>query len=62
MQLVPARRALEREGITTLTKLSKYNEREILQFHGMGPSTIATLKKALKESGLTFKTTASAQY
>jgi DNA repair protein RadC len=58
--VAPARRALEREGITTLTKLSKYNEREILQFHGMGPSTIPTLKKALKVSGRTFKTTASA--
>jgi hypothetical protein len=43
------------KGITTLTKLSKYSEREILQFHGMGPSTIPTLKKPLKESGLTFK-------
>jgi DNA-directed RNA polymerase alpha subunit len=51
----PARRALEREGINTLTKLSKYSESEILKLHGMGPSTIPKLKKALEEVGLSFK-------
>lgn len=51
----PARRALEREGITSLTKLSRYSEQEVLHLHGMGPSTIPKLKKALRENGLTFK-------
>lgn len=51
----PARRALEREGITTLEKLSTYSENEILSLHGMGKSTIPKLEKLLSESSLTFK-------
>jgi len=50
----PARRALEAAGINTLNKLSKYSEKELLKLHGMGPSTIPKLKKALKEKGLSF--------
>jgi len=51
----PARRALEREGIPTPLKLSKYSEKEILGLHGMGPGSILSLKKALKEKGLSFR-------
>jgi len=51
----PARRALEREGISSLRKLAEFSEREILQLHGIGPSTIPKLKEALKEVGLSFK-------
>ena len=51
----PARRALENNGITTLAKLSKYNEREILQLHGMGPSSIPKLRAALQEVGRGFR-------
>lgn len=51
----PARRALEREGITTLEKLSMYSEKEILALHGMGKSTIPKLIDALAKEGLTFK-------
>ena len=51
----PARRALENAGITTVRLLSTCTEREILQLHGMGPSTIPKLKKALRDAGLTFK-------
>lgn len=51
----PARRALENEGITTLKKLSKYSEKDILKLHGMGPSSIPKLRKALKDEGLGFK-------
>ncbi len=50
----PARRALEHEGITTLNELSKWSEREILKLHGIGPSSMPGLKKALKASGLEF--------
>lgn len=50
----PARRALENAGITTLHKLSQYNESEILELHGLGPSTIPTLRKALKSEELAF--------
>ena len=51
----PARRALEREGINTLLKLSKYSKKEVLALHGMGPGSIPTLKNALKQKGLSFR-------
>lgn len=51
----PARRALEKEGITTLLKLSKYSEKELLQLHGMGPGSIPKLRSVLKEQGLSFR-------
>ncbi|WP_083858698.1 RNA polymerase alpha subunit C-terminal domain-containing protein [Paenibacillus sp. OSY-SE] len=51
----PARRALEHNGITSLEKLSTYSEKEILQFHGMGPASLPKLRAALQEEGLSFK-------
>lgn len=50
----PARRALEHQGIDTLSKLADYTEREILRLHGMGPSTIPKLRSALRDAGLAF--------
>jgi hypothetical protein len=52
----PARRALENKHITSLEKLSGFSEKEILQLHGMGPSSIPKLRDALKAVGLNFKT------
>lgn len=51
----PARRALEREGITTLNKLSQLTEANTLKLHGLGKSSIPILRKALKDSGLKFR-------
>jgi predicted RecB family nuclease len=51
----PARRAFENAGITTLKKLSHHSKEEILQLHGMGPSSVPKLQQALKAKGLTFK-------
>ena len=51
----PARRALENKGITTLKKLSKFSEKEILKLHGMGPGSIPKLRSALKAERLKFK-------
>jgi len=51
----PARRALERAGITSVTQLSQYRENEIMQLHGMGPTTLPKLKAALDQAGLAFK-------
>ena len=51
----PARSALEAKGITTLTELAQYSEREILKLHGMGPRSIPTLRKELMDAGLSFK-------
>ena len=51
----PARRALEHNGVTTLNKLSKFSEKDILKLHGIGQSSIPKLKKALNENGFSFK-------
>ncbi|MBT2655447.1 RNA polymerase alpha subunit C-terminal domain-containing protein [Bacillus sp. ISL-18] len=51
----PARRALENNGITSLQQLSTYREKEILEFHGMGPASLPKLRTALKGEGLSFK-------
>jgi DNA-directed RNA polymerase alpha subunit len=51
----PARRALENNGINSVQKLSKFTETEILAFHGMGKASLPTLKMALKQKGLKFK-------
>ncbi|RCX23383.1 hypothetical protein DFP94_101982 [Fontibacillus phaseoli] len=51
----PARRALEHHGILSLQELSKYSEKEILQFHGMGPASLPKLRTALRDQGLSFK-------
>jgi len=50
----PARRALESKNITSLNELSKFSEDDILNLHGMGPSSIPRLRKALEEKGLSF--------
>lgn len=51
----PARRALENNGITSLEKLSKFSEKEILQLHGIGPASLPSLRSTLEENGLSFK-------
>jgi hypothetical protein len=51
----PARRALESAGIDSLQKLAGFTEKDILQLHGMGPSTIPKLRAALAEQQLTFQ-------
>jgi predicted RecB family nuclease len=51
----PARRSLENNGITTLQQLSKYSEKEILKFHGMGPASLPILRTALQTNRLTFQ-------
>lgn len=51
----PARRAMENKGIFTLEQLAEHSKKEILALHGMGPSSIPKLQKALNETGLQFK-------
>ena len=53
--VAPARRALQNEGISTLERLARYSEQDILKLHGMGPTTLPKLRRALKEKGLKFK-------
>ena len=50
-----ARRALENNAIDTLKKLAKKSEKEILELHGIGPSSIPKLREALQSQGLFFK-------
>lgn len=52
----PARNALIHEGVTTLEQLTNYTEKEILALHGIGPATMPTLRTALGEKNLNFKT------
>lgn len=51
----PARRALLNAEITSEADLAKWSEVDILQLHGMGPTTLPILKKALKAKGLSFR-------
>jgi len=52
----PARRALENAKISSLNQLASFTEKEIMALHGMGPSSLPKLQKALLEAGLSFKT------
>ncbi|MDX1260777.1 hypothetical protein [Exiguobacterium sp. K1] len=52
----PAQRALSEHGVTTLQMLATYREEELLQWHGIGPSSIPKLRQLLAEHGLTFHT------
>ena len=49
----PARRALAREGLTTLASLTRLTETELSALHGIGPNALKTIKSALKQKGLT---------
>lgn len=51
----PARRALLNAGITSEKDLAKWSEEQISNLHGMGPSSLPILRKALKAKGLSFK-------
>jgi hypothetical protein len=51
----PARRAFENNRILTIKQLSDYTETEILNLHGIGPSSIPILKNELKVNGLSFR-------
>lgn len=51
----PARRALQNNNITTLKQLSTFTEAEVLQWHGIGASSIPKLKLALAQQKLSFK-------
>ncbi len=51
----PARRAIASKGIKTLQQLSRYTQNEILALHGIGPSSMSILIKALAKEKLHFK-------
>lgn len=51
----PARRALDAAGIKSLKGLARYTEAQLLDLHGLGPSAIPRIRKALEEAGLRLK-------
>ncbi|WP_228378002.1 helix-hairpin-helix domain-containing protein [Chryseobacterium luteum] len=51
----PARRALEREKIDSLEKLSGYSEKEIMKLHGFGRNAMEKLKNHMKEHQVSFR-------
>lgn len=52
---VPARRALQREKIDSLEKLSGYSEEEIMKLHGFGKNAMERLRDHMKEHQVSFK-------
>lgn len=44
----PARRALEKAGITTIITLQAQSPEELLKLHGFGPSSLKIVVKLLK--------------
>lgn len=51
----PAQRALVSAEIASLKQLAARREGDIAALHGMGPNAVATLKRALKAAGLSFR-------
>lgn len=51
----PARRVLENNGINTLDHLASMSEKEVLQLHGMGKSSIPKLKAELEKCNMSFR-------
>jgi hypothetical protein len=51
----PARRALQSLGVDSPKKLARHTEREIMDLHGMGPSSLPKMRAALKAAGLAFR-------
>jgi len=50
----PAQRAIINSGITTLEDLAALSEKDVAQWHGIGPNALITLRAILDENGLSF--------
>ena len=51
----PALRALLAAGLTRLDQLSKVSEAEVAKLHGVGPSAVVAIKRALADRGKSFR-------
>jgi len=51
----PATRALLNVGVTKLSQLKKFTQKEIAELHGVGPNAIGKIQVALKVKGWSFK-------
>lgn len=50
----PAFRALDHLGISRLSQLTKYSEKELLAQHGFGPRALKLLREKLAETDKSF--------
>jgi hypothetical protein len=50
----PAQRAILNSGIATLEELAAFSEKEVAQWHGIGPNALIRLRTILAENGLSF--------
>ena len=50
----PALRALSAAGLTRLDEFTKVSEAEVSKLHGVGPTAIVAIKRALAERGKSF--------
>ena len=50
----PAERALAGAGIQQLNDLTRFSEAEIKHLHGVGPTAMEKLRRAMSEKGLSF--------
>jgi predicted Fe-Mo cluster-binding NifX family protein len=50
----PAMRALNGAGLTSLAKLARAAEADVVALHGMGPNAMKSIKAAMKAKGLAF--------
>ncbi|MBP1043214.1 hypothetical protein I6N95_19525 [Vagococcus sp. BWB3-3] len=51
----PANRALQHHGIDSFEKLAALTEKEVLNFHGVGPASLPLLTHGLAQANLSIK-------
>ena len=51
----PASRALLNANLTKIEHLKRITEKQLLSLHGMGPSSLPIIKKAMKKYKVNFK-------
>jgi DNA-directed RNA polymerase alpha subunit len=51
----PAIRALINANLTKIEHLKRITEKQLLSLHGMGPSSLPIIKKAMKKHKVNFK-------
>jgi hypothetical protein len=51
----PARRALVNAKLTKIEHLKKLTEKQLMSLHGMGPSSLPIIEKAMKKYKINFK-------
>jgi hypothetical protein len=51
----PARRALINAKLTKIEHLKKITEMQLMSLHGIGPSSLPIIKKAMKKYKVSFK-------